>query len=54
MMNDTLHSNKKTEQSFQMAANSHIDPTFNFELWAGAVKRQMLASLKRRESMRNV
>lgn len=52
-MSDTLHSNKKAAQSFQIAANSHIDPTFNFDLWAGAVKRQMLASLKRRESMRN-
>ncbi len=53
-MSNTLHSQKKPEQAFPMAANSHIDPTFNFDLGAGAVKRQMLASLKRRESMRNV
>jgi hypothetical protein len=52
-MSDTLQSPKKSETAFQIAANSHIDPTFNFDLWAGAVKRQMLASLKRRESMRN-
>lgn len=53
-MTNTPQSEKPSRQvSERTGSNRSIDPTVNFEIWAGAVRRQMLASLKRREGVRH-
>lgn len=52
-MSNTSRSEKNVGQSFERSADYHIDPSSNFDLWAGAVKQQMLSALKKRERMRN-
>ncbi len=43
---------EQKRKSFDAFVNS-TDKNFNFDLWAVAVRRQMLASLKRREGNRS-
>lgn len=52
-MSNTSRSEKQVGQSVEGKSN-YIDPTFNFDQWAGAVKQQMLASLKKRERVRSI
>lgn len=39
-------------QSFAAPSSTTTDENFNFDLWAVAVRRQMLAALKKREGVR--
>ncbi|WAL62706.1 hypothetical protein [Thermocoleostomius sinensis] len=52
-MSNTSRSEKTTASSVERTTVGATDPTFNFDQWAGAVKQQMLAALKRRERMRS-
>lgn len=52
-MSNTSRSEQQTGQSAE-GNTSYTDPTFNFDQWAGAVKQQMLAALKKRERIRSV
>jgi hypothetical protein len=52
-MSNTSQSEKTLGTATDRAVDGSIDPTFNFDQWADAVKQQMLASLKRRERMRS-
>jgi hypothetical protein len=52
-MSNTSRSEQTTASPLDRTAGGAADPTFNFDQWAGAVKQQMLAALKRRERMRS-
>lgn len=43
----TKKTKKSTDSVSQLLSQERIDH-FNFELWAGAVRQQMLAALRRR------
>lgn len=51
-MSNTKQTEKQSVSSHEAIASNHLDSNFNFEQWAGAVRQQMLASLKRREGTR--
>lgn len=53
-MSNTSRAEKQAGQSVEGNDNSYIDPAFNFDQWAGAVKQQMLAALKKRERIRSL
>jgi len=52
-MSNTSRSEQQTGQSTEGSNPSYSDPGFNFDQWAGAVKQQMLAALKKRERIRS-
>jgi hypothetical protein len=50
-MNNKAQADRQQRQSFEGFSNSN-DENFNFDLWAVAVRQQMLAALKKREGHR--
>jgi hypothetical protein len=52
-MSNTSRSDKQLGQPAERNVNSCVDPMGNFDQWAGTVKQQMLAALKKRERMRS-
>lgn len=53
-MSNTSRSDQQLGQPVDRGMDSYVDPTFNFDQWAGAVKQQMLAALKKRERTRSI
>lgn len=52
-MSNTSRSEQPAGQSGEGNGKSYTDPTFDFDQWAGAVRQQMLAALKKRERIRS-
>ncbi len=44
---------KKQSNELVKASDSNLNKSFNFELWAREVKRQMIAALQKRDLNKN-
>ena len=52
-MSNTAQTVKKAEAPLENPISHQADPIVNFDQWAGAVRQQMLAALKKREGVKS-